>query len=111
MASTQFMSRPTQYIPIRGLGHMDGRTTWKQYAPPQTNFEGGGGGYNDKQSWSWQDGSWWGSSNEYPQSVFEQKYEKYQNFLSENFHFLVVKLPVYLNRHVFVMISPESGKG
>ena len=34
---------------------------------------------------------------------FEQKYEKYQNFLSENFHFLVVKFSVYLNRHVFVM--------
>ena len=34
---------------------------------------------------------------------FEQKHEKYQNFLSENFHFLVVKLSVYLNRHVFVM--------
>ena len=36
---------------------------------------------------------------------FEKKYEKYQNFLSENFHFLVVKLSVYLNRHVFVMNS------
>ena len=35
---------------------------------------------------------------------FEQKYEKYQNFSSENFHFLVVKFPVYLNRHVFIMI-------
>ena len=34
---------------------------------------------------------------------FEQKYEKYQNFLSENFHFLVIKFSVYLNRHVFVM--------
>ena len=34
---------------------------------------------------------------------FEQKYEKYQNFLSENFHFLVVKLSIYLNRQVFVM--------
>ena len=34
---------------------------------------------------------------------FEQKHEKYQNFLFENFHFLVVKLSVYLNRHVFVM--------
>ena len=29
--------------------------------------------------------------------------KKYQNFLSENFHFLVVKFSVYLNRHVFVM--------
>ena len=34
---------------------------------------------------------------------FEQKHEKYQRFLSENFHFLVVKFSVYLNRHVFVM--------
>ena len=34
---------------------------------------------------------------------FEQKYENYQIFLSENFHFLVVKFSVYLNRHVFVM--------
>ena len=36
---------------------------------------------------------------------FEQKYEKYQNFLSENFHFLEIKFSVYLNRHVFVMSS------
>ena len=34
---------------------------------------------------------------------FEQKYEKYQIVLSENFHFLVVKFSVYLNRFVFVM--------
>ena len=34
---------------------------------------------------------------------FEQNPEKYQKFLSENFHFLVVKFSVYLNRHVFVM--------
>ena len=27
----------------------------------------------------------------------------YQNFLYENFHFLVVKFSVFLNRHVFVM--------
>ena len=32
---------------------------------------------------------------------FEQKYEKCQNFLSENFCFLVAKFSVYLNRHVF----------
>ena len=44
-----------------------------------------------------------GGSNEYLNLCFEQKYEKYQNFLSENFHFLVVKFSVYLNRHVFVM--------
>ena len=34
---------------------------------------------------------------------YEQKYEKYQNFLSENFQFLVVKCSIYLNRRVFVM--------
>ena len=36
---------------------------------------------------------------------FEQKYEKYQNFLSENFPFLVIKSSIYLNRHVFKMKS------
>ena len=36
----------------------------------------------------------WGGSNEYPQ-YFVQNYEKYQNFLSENFNFLVVKFSVY----------------
>ena len=36
---------------------------------------------------------------------FEQKYEKYQIFLYENFHFLVVKFSMYLNRRVFVMYS------
>ena len=34
---------------------------------------------------------------------FEQKYENYQSFLSENFQFLEVKFSIYLNRHVFVM--------
>ena len=35
---------------------------------------------------------------------FEQKYEKNIRFLlSENFHFLMVKFSVYLNRRVFVM--------
>ena len=34
---------------------------------------------------------------------FEQKYEKYKSFLSENFKFLEVKFSVYLNRRVFVM--------
>ena len=34
---------------------------------------------------------------------FEQKYEKYQNFLSENFPVLEVKFSVHLNRRVFVM--------
>ena len=35
----------------------------------------------------------------------EQEFEKYQNFLFENFHFLVVKFSVYLNRRVFVIMS------
>ena len=35
---------------------------------------------------------------------FEQKYEKYQSFLSENFQFLEVKFSIYLNRCVFVMV-------
>ena len=30
--------------------------------------------------------------------------KKYLNFLSENFHFLVVKFSVYLNKHVYVML-------
>ena len=30
--------------------------------------------------------------------------KKYQNFLSKNFQFLVVKFSIYLNRRVFVMI-------
>ena len=34
---------------------------------------------------------------------FEQKYEKYQIFLSENFQFLEVKFSIYLKRHVFEM--------
>ena len=41
---------------------------------------------------------------------FEQKCEKYQNFLSDNFQYLVVKVSVYLNRHVFVMIWFEEKK-
>ena len=34
---------------------------------------------------------------------FDQEYEKYQRFLSENFQFLEVKFSIYLNRRVFVM--------
>ena len=34
---------------------------------------------------------------------FEQKYEKYRRFLSENFQFLEMKFSMYLNRRVFVM--------
>ena len=40
-------------------------------------------------------------SNEYHNLCFEQKQEKYQNFLSENFQFLVVKFSIFLNRRVF----------
>ena len=36
---------------------------------------------------------------------FEQKYEKYQSFLSENFQFLEMKFSIYLNRRVFVMFQ------
>ena len=39
---------------------------------------------------------------------FGQKYEKCQNVLSENFHFLGVKFSVYLNRHVFVMNMKQT---
>ena len=44
-----------------------------------------------------------GGFNEYHNLCFEQKYEKYQNFLSENFHFWVVKFSVYFNKHVLLM--------
>ena len=43
-----------------------------------------------------------GDSNEYHNLHFEQEYVKYQNFLSENFPFLLVKFSIYLNRNVFV---------
>ena len=39
---------------------------------------------------------------------FEQKYKKYQDFLSENFQFLKVKFSLYLNRRVFVMALKKS---
>ena len=39
---------------------------------------------------------------------FQQKYEKYQNFLSENFPFLFVKFSIYLNRRVFVICSKTN---
>ena len=51
-----------------------------------------------------------GGSNEYPQSVFWAEIWKIiRSFLSESFHFLVVKFLIYLNRHVFVMILPNLG--
>ena len=33
--------------------------------------------------------------------------KNYQDFLSENFHFLMVKFSVYLNRRVFVMVASD----
>ena len=47
----------------------------------------------------------WGSSNEYPQSMFWAEIWKISEFLSENFHFLAVKFSEYLNRLVFIMAS------
>ena len=38
----------------------------------------------------------------------EQKYEKYQRFLSENFQFFEMKFSIYLNRCVFVMDDLNS---
>ena len=46
-----------------------------------------------------------GGSNEYPQSMFGVEIGKISAFLSENFHILVVKFSVYLNRRVFVMFQ------
>ena len=43
-----------------------------------------------------------GGSNEYPQSMFSAELWKISEFLSENFHFLMVKFSVFLNRRVFV---------
>ena len=39
---------------------------------------------------------------------FEQQYEKYQSFSSENFQFLEMKFSIYLNRRVFVMTNQIS---
>ena len=41
---------------------------------------------------------------------FEQKYEKYKHFSSENFRFLVVRFSIYLNGIVFFMypLYPQS---
>ena len=37
--------------------------------------------------------------------------KKYQKLLSENFHFLVGKFSVYLNRRVFVMLIKRESVG
>ena len=39
---------------------------------------------------------------------FEQKYEIYQIFFPEKFQFLGVKFSIYLNRHVFVMLTLKT---
>ena len=43
------------------------------------------------------------ASNEYPQSMFWAEIWKISEFLPENFHFLVVKFSIYLNRPVLVI--------
>ena len=48
-----------------------------------------------------------GGSNENLQSMFWAEIWKISEFLSENFHFLVVKISVYLNGHVFVVVSGQ----
>ena len=45
-----------------------------------------------------------GGSNEY-HYVLSRSIKNIRIFLSENFHFLVVKFSIYLNRHVFVMAN------
>ena len=52
----------------------------------------------------------WGGSNEYHNLCFEQKYENYRSFVSENFQFLEVKFSIYLNRRVYVMRGSRSAK-
>ena len=48
-------------------------------------------------------------SNEYPQFMFWAETWKISDFfLSEIFHFLVVKFSVYPNRHAFVMLCKTS---
>ena len=50
-----------------------------------------------------------GGSNEHPRSMFlSRNMKNIRIFLSENFHFLVVKFSVYLNRRVFVMLRWTS---
>ena len=49
-----------------------------------------------------------GGSNEYDNLCLEQKYEEYQFFLSENFHMMMIKFSVYLNRLVFVVTITEQ---
>ena len=50
----------------------------------------------------------WGGSKKYPHSMFCAEIWKISEFLSENFHFLVVKFSLYMNRPVFVMGSSRN---
>ena len=50
-----------------------------------------------------------GDSNEYSQSMFWAEIRKKSEFLSKNFHFLIIKFLVYLNRLVFVMLNVRIG--
>ena len=47
-------------------------------------------------------------SNEYQLFMFLAEIWKISEFFIWNFHFLVVKFSVYLNRHVFVMLIQQS---
>ena len=46
---------------------------------------------------------WGGGGGEPHNLCFENKYEKYQSFLSENFQFLEVKFSISVNWCVFIM--------
>ena len=50
-------------------------------------------------------------SNEVPKSMFLAEIWRILEFVFESFHFLVVKLPIYLNRHVFIMWCSLTGLG
>ena len=45
-----------------------------------------------------------GGSNEYPLYVLSRNLKNIKSFLSEIFQFLEVKISIYLNRRIFVMI-------
>ena len=47
-------------------------------------------------------------SNEYPQFMFWAEMWKISEYLSENFHFLLVKFSVYFNRLVLVMLRTQK---
>ena len=47
-------------------------------------------------------------SNEYPQSIFSRNMKNIIFILSENFHFLMAKFSIYLNRRVFVKLGVDD---